>query len=164
MSENDNTDNSSNIQTESRPRRSSKKESEILGFPRDDVTLAVAGAGLGLAALIGGKIIWDMAAAGQLPNPFAPRQAPHINYSDIDQQRAYQEEVARQQQLEAQQQQQAQLPQNNGNPEPQFGGQTVAANNDIQAVDDFDDGVSYSTTPVRRRPNDNERYNRINLG
>ena len=93
------TNNESNIQTESRPRRTSnKKESEILGFPRDDVTLAVAGAGLGLGALIGGKIIWDMASNGQLPNPFAPRQpAPaHISYNDLDQQRVYQEEVARQ--------------------------------------------------------------------
>ena len=76
--------------TETHTTRKTKKE-EIFGFPKDDVTLALAGAGLGLAGLVGGKLLWDMVQNGQIPNPFQPANT-RVTYSDIyDQQKQQQE-------------------------------------------------------------------------
>lgn len=156
MSE-DNSDNITPISTttETHTTRKTKKE-EIFGFPKDDVTLALAGAGLGLAGLVGGKLLWDMVQNGQIPNPFQPANT-RVTYSDIyDQQKQQQEWEAQQRQAQQQQaqpvEQQPQLEQDE-NVTP---GEMPA----FTGFDDSDDGVSYSTA-VRKPGN---RFDRINGG
>lgn len=150
-----------------------EKKKEIFGMPQDDVTLYAAAGALGLATLLAGKTVLDMFANGQIPNPFAPQQQrQRVTYVDEDeQQQRYQQEYERAQQLanqQQQQQQQAQLP--DGTENPQFGGNSVAASNDIQyqGFDDSEDGVSYSTTVQPPRSAQAGRntlnYNRINVG
>lgn len=149
--------------TDSGSHSSRRKKDEIFGFPRDDVTLGVAAAGLGLAGIIGGKIIYDMFANGQIQNPFQP-QNTRVTYSDVyEQQKAQQEYEAEQQRMAQASAQQPQPQLETRTPE---GGdpaaQTMPAYTpDYAGFDDGDDGVSYSTTV--RKPNGN-RFDRINGG
>ena len=150
---NDNTSANTSTPHQSRPRT---KKDEIFGFPKDDVTLGIAGIGALIAGGVGVKMIWDAMQNGQLPNPFAPQQ-PRVTYSDIyEQQRAQQEWAARQQtQQPAITEQQARAPEVS---DPNA--QTMPAYNseEFQGFDDEDDGVSYSTTV--RKPQSG-RFDRI---
>ena len=148
-----------------------EKKKEIFGMPQDDVTLYAAAGALGLATLLAGKTVLDMFTNGQIPNPFAPQQQrQRVTYVDEDeQQQRYQQEYERAQQLANQQQQQQTETQQQGSENPQFGGNSVAANNDIayQGFDDSEDGVSYSTTvqpPRSQTRNTINRYDRVNVG
>jgi len=133
------------------------KKDELFGFPKDDITLGLAAAGLGLAGLVGGKILWDMAQAGQLPNPFQPANT-RVTYSDIYEQQKAQQEWEAQQRAQHQQAQQVQQ-------QPQLETQeqdnvTPGEMPAFTGFDDSDDGVSYSTT-VKKPGN---RFDRINGG
>ena len=132
--------------------RKTKKE-EIFGFPKDDVTLGLAAAGLGLAGIVGAKIVSDMMAEGKLPNPFAPNN-PRISYSDVyDQQRQQQEWESQQQAAQHQQPQQQRQVVEGGDP----AAQTMPAF--TGATDEFDiEGEQFSTAPPKRT----DRFNRIN--
>ena len=91
-----------------------------------------------------------MFANGQIPNLFAPQQQrQRVTYVDDEEaqeqqqrQLAYQQEYERAQALANQQQAQ---PAEQGSENPQFGGNSVVASNDVQfqGFDDSDDGVSY---------------------
>ena len=149
-----------------------EKKKEIFGIPQDDATLYVAAGALGLAGLIGIKTVADMFQNGQIPNPFAPKK---LNYNDLYaqqlQQRQYAQEYEQAQALEeqaqAQQQQQGQAQQQQGAAvdERGFGGNSIAASNELpfQGFDDNDDGVSYSTT-VQPPRTAKARYDRVNVG
>jgi len=156
MSE-ESTGNDNPIVTETHSTRRTKKE-EIFGFPKDDVTLGLAAAGLGLAGLVGGKILWDMAQAGQIPNPFQP-QNTRVTYSDIYEQQKAQQEWEAQQRAQQQQQQQQQQPQieTQDADTNEAGVSTMPA---FTGFDDDDDGVSYSTSV--KKPG--ARFDRINGG
>lgn len=153
---NTNTNTSDNTPTHSRR----TKKDEIFGFAKDDVTLGLAGLGLLVGGGVAIKMIGDMVANGQLPNPFQPQQ-PRVTYSDIyEQQRQQQEWAARQAQAQGQQpaitdQQQARAVES-GDPNAQ----TMPAYNseEFQGFDDEEDGVSYSTTV--RKPGSG-RFDRI---
>lgn len=159
-SETNNNNDSPSTSTTSHSRRSKKEE--IFGFPKDDVTLTAAVAGLGLAGLVGGVTIWNMIQEGKIPNPFAPNN-PRISYSDVyEQQRAQQEWEAQQRAQSQHQQQQHQLPAQQqqqaveGNIDPSAG--TMPA---FTGAEEFDiEGEQFSTAP----PKKTDRFNRINGG
>ena len=155
MSE-DSTDSSTSEPTTTSHSKRSKKD-EILGFPKDDLTLGIAAAaGLGVLGLIV-KTGYDMMQNGQLPNPFAP-PTPRISYSDVQAQQEWERQNAQQQQpivpkdgLPVGVQQQ---PVDGGDPNSQ----TMPA---YEGYDDVEDGVSYSTSPPKRSTS---RFDRINGG
>lgn len=150
MSE-DSTDSTTETPITSHSKRS--KKDEILGFPKDDLTLGLAAAaGLGVLGLAA-KTAWDMMQNGQLPNPFAP-PTPRISYSDVYEQQKAQQEWEKQQQ--AQQQQPALVQQQPVTGDPNA--QTMPA---YEGFDDVEDGVSYSTSPPKQK---GSRFDRINGG
>lgn len=151
-------DNSNDITTTNEPTHTKRtKKEEIFGFPKDDVILGVAAAGLGLAGLVGGKMIYDMIQNGQIQNPLAPQNS-RISYSDVyEQQRAQQAYEAQQQAAQAQPvQQQPEL----DFQEPEGGDPSAQTMPAFAGFDDGEDGVSYSTTV--RKPG--TRFDRINGG
>ena len=157
MSEDNSNDNTSITPTETHSKRTKKEE--IFGFPKDDVILGVAAAGLGLAGLVGGKMIYDMIQNGQIQNPLAPQNS-RISYSDVyEQQRQQQAYEAQQQAAQAQAQQQQQQPELDFQ-EPEGGDPAAQTMPAFAGFDDGEDGVSYSTT-VRKPGN---RFDRVNGG
>lgn len=159
MSEDNSNDNTSITTSETHSTKRTKRE-EIFGFPKDDVILGVAAAGLGLAGLVGGKMIYDMIQNGQIQNPLAPQNS-RISYSDVyeqqRQQQAYEAQQAAQAQAQAQQQQQPEL----DFQDPEGGDPNAQTMPAFAGFDDGEDGVSYSTTV--RKPTSNS-FNRINGG
>lgn len=156
--------NSDNEPSKPNSRSHRQKKEELFGFPRDDVTLGLAAAGLGLAGLVGAKIVSDMVAEGKLPNPFAP-QNPRINYTDVyEQQRQQQEWAAQQQQQLAAHQghhesiQQPQLPKQPEGGDPSA--QTMPAFSAEEDLFDVENTESFSTAPPKR----NDRFSRVNVG
>lgn len=138
--------------------RKTKKE-EIFGFPKDDVTLGLAGVAALIAGGVGIKMIADMAAEGKIPNPFAA-QNPRISYSDVYEQQRQQQEWEAQQAAQAQQPQQPQLQQ-----QPRAviegGDQSAQTMPAFTGADEFDlEGETFSTSP----PKKTDRFNRINGG
>jgi transcription initiation factor TFIID subunit TAF12 len=161
MSEESSNNDNNTIPTTTESHSKRNKKEEIFGIPRDDVTLAAAAAGLGLAGLIGGKMLWDMMQNGQLPNPFQPTNN-RVTYSDIYDQQRQQQEWEAQQRAQQQQQQQTQQVQQQPELEVQESegndpsAQTMPA---FSGFNDDEDGVSYSTTVRKPRGNSFDRIN-----
>ena len=155
MSEDTTNTNTGDTSTTPSHSRRTKKD-EIFGFAKDDVTLGLAGLGLLVGGGVAIKMIGDMVANGQLPNPFQPQQ-PRVTYSDIYEQQRQQQEWQQRQAQQAQAQpaitdQQQQVSDPNAQTMPAYNSE------EFQGFDDDEDGVSYSTTV--RKPGSG-RFDRI---